>query len=514
MQKLNRTLFEKTDFKLPQDVTIGPLHPLPVRAVQFGEGNFLRAFIDWMIDELNRHGKFNGSITVVQPIQQGLVDMLNDQDGLYTLFLRGIQNNQKIEQKRVITAIKNGLNPYQNWDELLELFRQPELRFMFSNTTEAGITFSKEDFCKTGTPNTFPAKVARLLFERWEKFNGADDKGLVIIPCELIDRNGDILKKHILHYAKEWNLASAFVSWLENTCHFLNTLVDRIVPGYPREEAERMCQELGYKDTLIDTGEIFHLWVIEGPQALAQELPFHDVGLNVVWTDDMTPYRTRKVRMLNGAHTSSMPGAYLGGVNTVGDMVKDEVFGRYLNKVLFDEVLPILAGDKESNRDFAAGIMERFSNPYIRHELLSISLNSVSKWKVRVLPSFLEYVDQKNKLPMAMTYSMAALIAFYRGHMNEHVFEGTRESNRYTIKDSEEILEFFEEQWELFEEEQDVPALVEETLCNVDFWGQDLTCVEGFVDAVIANLTSILTIGSRATVKELVQANAGLPTAS
>ncbi|MDA3797488.1 MAG: tagaturonate reductase [Kiritimatiellae bacterium] len=504
MEKLNRALFENNNFTLPQDVTIGSVAPLPVKAVQFGEGNFLRAFIDWMIDELNRSDMFNGSITVVQPIQHGLIDMLNDQDGIYTLFLRGIQNGEQIEQKRVITSINNGINPYKNWDSVLTLFKQPELRFMFSNTTEAGIAFAEEDFSKTETPNTFPAKAARLLFERWEAFNGADDKGLIIIPCELIDRNGDKLKQFILQYAKNWNLPDDFSNWIENSCQFLNTLVDRIVPGYPREDAGSICQELGYKDNLIDTGEIFHLWVIEGPKELAKELPFDKVGLNVIWTDDMTPYRTRKVRMLNGAHTSSVLGAYLGGVDTVGDMVKDDVFGPYLNKVLFNEVLPILDGDKENNREFAAGIMERFSNPYIRHELLSISLNSVSKWKVRVMPSFLEYVEKMNELPAAMTYSLAALIAFYRGKENNGTFEGSRETNSYTIKDSEDILEFFEDQWDAFDEEKDVTSLVAETLSNVDFWGQDLTLVDGFVNAVTANLISILTIGSRATVKNSI----------
>lgn len=505
MNNLNRKLFENNNYTLPADVTIGSTERLPVRAVQFGEGNFLRAFVDWMIDELNRNGEFNGSVAVVQPISKGLINMLNDQDGLYTLFLRGIQNGKEIEQKRVITSVDRGINPYENWDETLALFRSPELRFMFSNTTEAGISYSEEDFQDNGTPNTFPAKAARLLFERWKAFDGASDKGLIIIPCELIDRNGEKLKKYILQYASDWKLPTEFSEWLENSCQFLCTLVDRIVPGYPREDAEAICNELGYKDNLIDTGEIFHLWVIEGPKEIEKELPFTKVGLNVIWTDDMTPYRTRKVRMLNGAHTSSVLAAYLGGVDTVGEMVKDDIFGPYLNKVLFDEVLPILAGDKENNKEFAAGIMERFSNPFIRHELLSISLNSVSKWKVRVMPSFLEYIDQKGELPAAMTFSLAALIAFYKGKMNGEICEGSRGTNNYPINDGKDIIEFFEEQWEIFEEEKDVTSLVTNTLSNTDFWEQDLSKIEGLVDAITKNLVSIMTIGSRATVKELIK---------
>ena len=329
---------------------------------------------------------------------------------------------------------------------------------------------------------------------------------MVMICCELIDRNGAQLRKIVLKLAREWELRKDFITWVENSCCFVNTLVDRIVPGYPRDNADELCQELGYNDQLLDTCELFHLWVIEGPKELAEELPFHKLGLNVIWTDDMTPYRTRKVRMLNGAHTSSVLGAYLAGLDTVGEMMNDELYSKFVEKALLEEILPQVPGEFESNRQFALSILDRFRNPFIRHELLSISLNSVSKWKVRVLPSIKDYLAATGKMPLLLTHSLAALIAFYHGvGSNEPELRGTRNGKSYSIKDGIEELVFFEKRWHSFRHNHDLRVLVGTILANESLWGEDLTLLPGMIDIVTSQLQSILTLGVRETVTNLVK---------
>jgi tagaturonate reductase len=502
--QLGRELLDNNP-ELKEKVECGTLKKRPEKIIQFGEGNFLRAFTDWMVDRLNRADKFDGSIVVVQPIKIGIAHLLNEQDGLYTLLLRGYEQGELKTSREVISSISRGLSPYENYDEFLACARNPEMRYMFSNTTEAGITFVEEPQPVDRTPDSFPAKVTAFLFERFKEFKGAPDKGMVIFCCELIDRNGDNLKRMVLKHAANWKLIGDFAEWVKNSCHFLNTLVDRIVPGYPRENAHEIENELGYRDKLLDTGEIFHLWVIEGPEELAAELPFHELGLNVIWTDDMTPYRTRKVRMLNGAHTSSVLAAYLGGLDTVGEMLDDDDFNKFLGKALLEEILPNVAGDLEQNRVFAEGILERFRNPYIRHELLSISLNSVSKWKVRVLPSLLDYYKQTGSLPQVLTFSLAALIAFYNGvGCAEPELRGERGNSSYSIKDNIDVLDVFEKRWMSFNSNHDIRVLAGTLLANESLWGQDLTLLPGMIDMVTAHLQNIMINGARAAVKSLI----------
>lgn len=492
MKSLNAELAQ-SDFNFANEK--GPARTgerLPIKALQFGEGNFLRAFVDWMLDELNRSGEFNGRVAVVQPIENGLVDMLNEQDCLYTLMMRGVQNGEVKEQRQIVSSIDHGLNPYKQWSELTELACSDDLRFVFSNTTEAGIAHVDEDYTRGTCQTSFPAKVTSLLFERFKAGTG----GLVFIPCELIERNGDNLKRIVLQYAEEWKLGDDFCKWVCSDNFFLNTLVDRIVPGYPREEVETLTEEFGYKDNLIVAAEIFHLWVIEGPEKLAEELPFHKVGLNVVWTDDMTPYRTRKVRILNGAHTSSVPAAFHAGRNTVGEMLDDSDFKAYLTKAIFEEIIPTMTLPEEELKVYAEAVLERFSNPFIRHELLSISLNSVSKWKVRVMPSLLDYLEKKGELPAALTFSLAALIYFYNGLGGT----GKRGDEEYSIRDNKEIVEFMEAVWE----KGDIDELVECVLSNESFWGRDLTEIACMKDRVTENLKSIAANGVRQTVKSLI----------
>jgi tagaturonate reductase len=479
-------------------VSIGNLAPLPERVVQFGEGNFLRSFVDWMIDTMNGHGLFGGRVVVVQPIERGTVDMLNAQDGLYTLVLRGLQGGQVVERRQVITAISRGVDPYRDWNGFLAVAEQPDLRFAVSNTTEAGIAYVDEPRPTQGCPASFPAKVTAFLHRRFDRFRGDPAKGIIFLPCELIDRNGDQLRSCVLRHAATWNLGPEFTGWVSEHNRFLNTLVDRIVPGYPNEEASALTEQLGYEDRLLATGEIFHIWVIEGDAEVAKELPLTQAGLNVVWTSDLQPFRTRKVRILNGAHTMMALAAYLADLDTVRQCVEDPVFGRYVRRGVFDEILPLLPLPAEETRAFAEDVMERLANPFIKHNLINIALNSVSKYRVRVLPSLLEYRAAHHRLPPALAFSLAALLAFYRGtEAKDGVLIGTRPSGPYAVKDDAPVLEAFADQWRAFAQHHDVTALCRAILARTNFWGEDLVALPDLVEGVSAHLSRILQVGVR-----------------
>ncbi len=500
--RLDRQFLASENLTVPH----GPAGTMPERIVQFGEGNFLRGFADWMVDRLNREGLFHGNIAIVQPVKQGLAEIVNDQDGIHTLILRGIEGGGLVETREIITAASRALNPYEDWDGVVRLARSPELRFVFSNTTEAGIAYVEETYDGRTCPSSFPAKVTALLHERFLAVHGDPAKGLVFLPCELIESNGAKLREYVLKHAEAWRLGAGFVNWVETANHFLNTLVDRIVPGYPGEESARLKSELGYEDRLMVAAEVFHLWVIEGPGHLAEEIPFHKAGLNVVWTDDMTPFRTRKVRVLNGAHTSSVLGAFLAGLDTVGAMMDDEVFGRFLRQAVFGEIVPALRMDDAERRGYANAVLERFRNPFIKHELLSISLNSVSKWKVRVLPSLLDSLAENGALPPALVFSLAALIGFYDGvPVSDTELRGTRDGAAYPIRDDAPVLRFFAEQWRLFHASGDLPALVGAVLANPGLWGRDLMRIDGLADVVTADLQAILTNGARAAAQSILK---------
>jgi len=452
------------------------------RILQFGEGNFLRAFANWMIHEMNKKANFDAGVVVVQPINQGLVKMLNDQDGLYTLYLNGIKNGKAISEHEIIDCIQRGINPYENFAGYLANAINPDLRFVISNTTEAGIAYNAEDKLEDTPQKSFPGKLTALLHKRFQEFNAASDKGLIIIPCELIDRNGDNLKRIILQYAADWKLGEEFVSWINEDNIFCNTLVDRIVPGYPRDKMDAITKELGYKDNLVVEGEQFHLWVIEGPKEVKEEFPSEACGLNVVFTEDMEPYRTRKVRILNGAHTSLVPVGYLYGIEKVRESLEDEVVGGFLKDAIFNEICPTLDLSKEELNQFSNDVLDRFRNPYLEHALMSISLNSISKYKTRVLPSVLEYVKRKKELPNKLLFSLAALIAFYKGERN---------GEEIALKDDEKVLEFFKEQWAT----NDLSKITEAVLSNVDFWATDLTQINGLQEKVNGHLNAVINEG-------------------
>lgn len=503
MRRLSRKLIEE-GFSIPNDVMLGSLANMPERVLQFGEGNFLRAFVDWMFNTLNKQGLFQGRVVVVQPIDQGLVDVLNDQDGLYTLYLRGLQKGEKIESKEIITSISRGINPYTAYTEFLECAYNPEMRYIISNTTEAGIAYLQEEKPADKCPHSFPAKVAAFLFERYQYFKGDPTKGMVVIPCELINYNGTNLKNAIIKHIEDWGLGIDFKEWLEGSCHFLNTLVDRIVTGYPKEEIEEITSYLGYEDKLVDTGEPFHLWVIEGDSKLRRELPFHMAGLNVIWTNDLQPYRERKVRILNGAHTMTVPAAYLYGFDTVRECVEDQVISKFMRKGIFEEVIPVVDLPENEKKEFAEDVFERFANPYIKHMLLSITLNSVSKYKVRVLPSLLDYIKQKGQIPPVLSFSMAALIAFYRGIKLENgKLSGTRNGEMYPIQDDPHILDFFADLWSSYGVSGDVNDLVYKVLSNQELWELDLTTLPNFLQSVTDNLNTILNYGIKKAIDNI-----------
>lgn len=475
--------------------------PRPERIVQFGEGNFLRAFADWMIDELNEKNLFEGDVVVVQPIRRGLAAAINAQEGLYTLIARGVEEGKVVESRRVITSVRRALDPYTQWADMVALFQSPDLRFAISNTTEAGIAYVAEPFVHGVCPESFPAKVTALLHARFVAFQGNPGRGLIFLPCELIDRNGDNLLKTVLQHADAWNLPKAFVLWVKEANHFLNTLVDRIVPGYPHAEASRIEGELGYSDQLLVAAEHFHLWVIEGPQNLARELPFAQAGLNVVWTDDLAPYRTRKVRVLNGAHSASSLAAHAAGVDTVRDMMDDPVLGAFVRRLVFDEILPLVALPEAEKQAYAASVLERFRNPFVRHELMSISLNSVSKWKVRVLPSLLDAHAVTGELPRLLSFSLAALIWFYRAEQaKDGTYQGHRRGKVYPIRDDAPVLEFFASAWAEARVSRNWTALTSEVLGRADFWGRDLNEVPGLTECVAADLRRIRMRGMKRAV--------------
>lgn len=462
------------------------------RIIQFGEGNFLRAFANWMIHEMNKNASFDGGVVAIQPINQGLIKMLNDQDGLYTLYLNGIKNGEAISEHEVIDCIQRGINPYENHADYLAVAENPDLRFMISNTTEAGIAYNADDKLEDAPQSSFPGKLTALLYKRFQTFGGASDKGLILIPCELINDNGENLKKIILQYADDWALGAEFVDWINEDNIFCNTLVDRIVPGYPRGKMDAITEELGYKDNLVVEGEQFHLWVIEGPASVKEEIPAEVCGLNMVFTDNQEPYRTRKVRILNGAHTSLVPVGYLYGIDKVRESLEDEVVGKFLRDAIFNNICPTLDLPEEELSQFSADVLDRFRNPYLEHALMSISLNSTSKYKTRVLPSVLEYIKRKNENPKYLLFSLAALIAFYKGERGEE---------RFTVKDDQSALDFFATQWAT----GDSASVAKATLKNTDFWGTDLTQFEGLEEIVANNLESIITNGMKATLDAFVK---------
>jgi tagaturonate reductase len=483
---------------------------LPEKVLQFGEGGFLRGFVDWMIHGMNQKGLFGGRVVVVQPIGQGQVEKLNEQSGAYTLLMRGIEDGEVIERQELITSISRGINPYTHFQDYLRCAHNPDLRFIVSNTTEAGIAFNGEDKLKDEPQASFPGKLTRFLLERYTAFQGDLSKGFVLLPCELIDRNGDRLKETVLQTAANWSLDPEFIRWVETANIFTNTLVDRIVTGYPKDTIEALWDESGYRDDLFDTSEVFHLWVIEGPDSLSSELPLAEAGFNVIIADSMKPYRDRKVGILNGAHTSTALAAYLAGFDYVGDCMDDPLIAGLMRHAIYDEVIPTLTLPRAELELFAEAVFERFSNPFIRHSLQSIALNSVSKYKARVLPSLERFVALRGQLPTRLTFALAALIVFYRGTtVVNGALIGHRNGHPYPVKDNLPILEKMAALWVAFDgSSAGVRKLTDEVLRQTEWWGKDLCEVPGLAIATVEFTSAILAHGIRAALTDLVQSEA------
>lgn len=463
------------------------------KVIQFGEGNFLRCFFDWQLDIINKNTDLNAGVAVVRPIDFDAVPLLDTQDGLYTAIIRGInESGQVVKDYTVISSINREIPIYKNFKEYLELAHNEDMRFIVSNTTEAGITFSSEDKYDDEPQATFPAKLTRLLHERFTVFNGDMTKGFILLPCELIDYNGEELKRVVLKYAELWNLGEEFTNWLINGNIWCSTLVDRIVTGYPRGEKEELEKELGYSDNFITTGEYFYLFVIQGPKdILTKELKLEGLNLNILIVDDLKPYKMRKVGILNGAHTAMVPVAYLYGIDTVREAMENEDLRKFIESAIDEEIIPALDMDKKELEEFKDAVINRFKNPYVKHMLMDISLNSMAKYKSRILPQVLELNNRTGKLSKKLLFSLAALIRFYKG---------VRENgDAIQLRDDKHHLDMYKELWMT----NNYNEIVKAVLGLENHWETDLNAVEGMTDLVAKYLENIDKVGVAKALKEV-----------
>lgn len=441
---------------------------IPINILQFGYGNFLRGFVDWLVEIANDEGVFKGKIEVVQIHSKEVDDRIRKQEGLFYVIERGQSKGELIDRAKLISCVERVTSIFEDYEGYLRLGENPDLEFIISNTTESGIRYDAEDLPMDAIPRTFPGKLTALLFRRFTHFQGDLSKGLIFLPCELIERNGQQLKSCILAYAEKWDLPQEFNQWILAHNSFCDTLVDRIVPGYPKSEMEQISEKLGYKDELAVMVEPYHFWAIQGPQAVQERFPLDRAGLNVKFVTDLTPYRTMKVRILNGAHTTLVPYTYLHGFRTVREAVEDLEMGDYLKKAIFEEIIPSMDFDETELKAFAKDVLERFSNPFIRHELKSIALNSISKFKVRVLPSLLSYWEKNKSWPPNLTLGFAALLLFYKGN-----FKGAT----LPRNDDPEVNSFFTSAWKMLT----LTETLEEICANESLWGKNLANYEGLI---------------------------------
>ena len=483
MERLNRS-------------SAGITNTYPERIIQFGEGNFLRAFIDWMVYNMNQKADFNSSVVVVQPLPTGMIDMLNEQDGLYHVNLQGLDKGNTVNSIELIDVISRSLNPYSQFEEYLKLAEQPEMRFVVSNTTEAGIAF--DPACKlTDAPaSSYPGKLTQLLYHRFKTFDGAADKGLIIFPCELIFHNGTELKKTIRQYIELWQLGEDFSNWFENACGVYSTLVDRIVPGYPRETISEILEKIQFDDKLVVQAEIFHLLVIEAPESVAAEFPAHKAGLNVLFVPDEKPYHERKVTLLNGPHTVLAPVAYLSGLDIVRECLTDEVISKFLHQVMFNELIETLDLPKDELNQFANDVLDRFNNPFVKHFVTSIMLNSFPKFKTRDLPGLKIYLERKGKLPVGLVLGLAAIITYYKG--------GKRGEAEIVPNDDKAILDLLTELWAT----NDIQKVAEGVLAAEFIWGENLNNIAGLTETIALYLNMIQENGMKKSVELLIEQKA------
>lgn len=465
----------------------------PERIIQFGEGNFLRAFADWMIHKMNQETDFNGNVVVVQPIENGMIDMLNKQDNLYHVNLQGIDKGEKVNDLVLVDAISRSLNPYTDFDAFLKLAEQPEMRFVISNTTEAGITFDSACKLEDQPASSYPGKLTQLLYHRYKTFDGDSSKGLIIFPCELIFLNGHKLKEVIYQYIDLWNLEDEFKVWFNEACGVYATLVDRIVPGFPRHEINEIKERLQYDDNLVVQAEIFHLWVIEAPQAIADEFPADKAGLNVLFVPSEEPYHERKVTLLNGPHSVLSPVAYLSGINIVRDACEHPIVGKYVKKVMFDELMETLNLPKDELEQFANDVLDRFNNPFVDHDVTSIMLNAFPKYATRDLPGLKVFLERKGKLPEGLVLGLAAIITYYKG--------GKRaDGAEIKANDATEIMDLLSQLWAT----NDTQKIAEGVLGAEFIWQENLNNIPGLTEKVKGYLDAIQEKGMLEVVQSIV----------
>ena len=467
-------------------------YALPIKFLQFGQGNFMRGFFDWQVDLLNERTGLNAGVVVVRPRGGSGSPLLDVQDGLFTTVVRGLdENGAPVSEYRTIACVQREINPATMYGDYLALAQLPELRFIVSNTTEAGIATNDSDAFGDAPPSSFPAKLARLLFDRYTYFNGSADKGVVLLPCELIEQNGPALKAAVLHFARLWQLDAGFAAWIDSACVFCSTLVDRIVTGFPDGEADTIAADLGYTDQFLVAAEYYYLFVIEGPAWLADELKLAGANLNIRLVDDITPYKKRKVGILNGGHTALVPVALLAGLETVGQAVNDEQVGAFLADTLAQEIIPALPLPQDELQQFARDVLLRFRNPYIQHRLASIALNSWSKFAARIAPQLLRYVEVQGQLPQRLVLALAATMRLYRGDV-------------IALADDAATLDWFKSAWaDVDSGKQSVAQLAQGWLANEKVWGRDLNAVPGLAQAVTNALARIDAQGMRGALQAL-----------
>ena len=469
-----------------------PTQRYPERIIQFGEGNFLRAFVDWIVYNMNQKSNFNSSVVVVQPLENGMVDILNEQDGLYHVNLQGVEHGEVVDSIELIDVISRGLNPYIEFEEYIKLAENPNMRFVVSNTTEAGIAFDPSCALSDKPAKSYPGKLTQLLYHRFITFDGAADKGWIIMPCELIFHNGVELKKCIEQYIELWQLGDAFKIWFANSCGVYSTLVDRIVPGYPKDTIDEILNKIQIEDKLVVKGEIFYLWCIEAPKSIAAEFPADKAGLNVLFVDSEKPYHERKVTLLNGPHMVLASVGYLSGLDTVKECVEDDVIGSFVRQVMFDELMPTLDLPKDELENFAQAVLERFQNPFVKHFVTSIMLNAFPKFKTRDIPGLKIYFQQNGELPDGLVLGLAAICTYYKG--------GMRNQDLIELKDDDEIIALLQSLWAT-----DSTQKVAEGVLAAEFiWGEDLNLIPGLTAQLALFLSFIQAEGMLETVKQVL----------
>ncbi len=468
----------------------------PVTVLQIGEGRFLRGFADWMIHELRKQKWYDGTIALTQPRPSGRTNIgrLKRQDGLYTLMTRGIFHGETVDRREIVSVFSDIVDPYADWDGFIRMAAWPTLQFVISNTTEAGLAYQPEAYEEGKPVHSFPGKLALLLYARFRHFDGDPDKGLIMLPCELVERNGDVLKERVMQYSAEWKLPDRFIRWVDRHNRFLNTLVDRIVTGCSVSEAEAFFLRMGYEDHLLIAAEPYYLWAIEAEQAMDDLLPLQKAGLHVRWVDDLTPFQLRKVRILNGAHTLMAPLCMLHGLSEVKEVMEHPLFGTFIREAMKLEIVPTLPYAREELLDYAGSVIERFLNPYLHHRLADISLNSISKCRARVLPTLEAYFETHGKLPERIVYAFAALIRFYQVRKSGMDYAGTRfDGSEYTVQDEAGALEFFSGLWSRFDRKEiSLAEAVKRIVGNEPLWGKSLLHLPGFYETVCAHVEGMM----------------------